>query len=46
MEEAIRLTTPLQTQDVVQLRIGDRVLLSGVVYTARGCSPQTVAATH
>jgi fumarate hydratase subunit beta len=35
MEEAIRLTTPLQTQDVEQLRIGDRVLLSGVVYTAR-----------
>ena len=35
MEEAIRLTTPLQTQDVEQLRIGDRVMLSGVVYTAR-----------
>lgn len=31
MEEAIHLTTPLQTQDVEQLRIGDRVLLSGVV---------------
>ena len=28
-------TTPLQIRDVEQLRIGDRVLLSGVVYTAR-----------
>ena len=35
MEEAIRLTTPLKVEDVEKLRIGDRVLLNGVVYTAR-----------
>jgi len=35
MEEAIRLTTPLKREDVEGLRIGDRVLLNGVVYTAR-----------
>ena len=31
----IRLTTPLSANDVARLRVGDRVLLSGVVYTAR-----------
>ena len=33
--EPIRLTTPLSKEDVERLRAGDRVLLSGVVYTAR-----------
>lgn len=31
----IKLTTPLKEEDVVKLRIGDRVLLSGKIYTAR-----------
>lgn len=35
MEEAIRLTTPLKNEDVEKLRIGDRVLLTGVIYTGR-----------
>ncbi len=35
MEEAIRLTTPLKVEDVEKLRIGDQVLLNGIVYTAR-----------
>lgn len=35
MEEVIRLTTPLKNEDVEKLRIGDRVLLNGVIYTAR-----------
>ncbi len=35
MQEAIRLTTPLKSEDVDKLRIGDRVLLNGIVYTAR-----------
>jgi fumarate hydratase subunit beta len=35
MQEAIKLTTPLKSEDVDQLRIGDRVLLNGIVYTAR-----------
>jgi len=35
MSEAIRLTTPLTNDEVEKLRIGDRVLLNGVVFTAR-----------
>ena len=34
-EGPIRLTTPLSAKDVQALRAGDRVLLSGTVYTAR-----------
>ena len=30
-----RLTTPLKDEDIKQLNAGDRVLLSGVIYTAR-----------
>ncbi|MBI2875492.1 MAG: Fe-S-containing hydro-lyase [Candidatus Tectomicrobia bacterium] len=35
MTEPIVLTTPLSEEDVSRLRIGDRVLLNGVLYTAR-----------
>jgi fumarate hydratase subunit beta len=35
MEQAIRLTTPLTNADVEKLRIGDRVILTGVIFTAR-----------
>ena len=35
MDQTIRLTTPLTLKDVEQLRIGDRVLLNGFIYTAR-----------
>ena len=35
MSKEIRLTTPLSTQDVEKLSIGDKVLLSGVLYTGR-----------
>ncbi len=35
MSEALSLTTPLWDQDVAKLRTGDRVLISGVIYTAR-----------
>lgn len=31
----IRLATPLTKEDVLALQVGDRVLLTGVVYTAR-----------
>lgn len=34
-EKVIRLTTPLDEATVRKLRIGDQVLLSGVLYTAR-----------
>jgi fumarate hydratase subunit beta len=35
MSEAIRLTVPLNDADVEQLQIGDRVLITGAVYTGR-----------
>ncbi len=35
MSEALILTTPLNDEDVNRLRAGDRVLINGVVYTAR-----------
>ncbi len=35
MSEAVRLTTPLSDKDVEGLRIGDRVFITGVLYTAR-----------
>ena len=34
-ETPIRLATPLSQQDIESLRAGDRVLLSGTIYTAR-----------
>jgi len=38
----IELTTPLVDKDVEQLRVGDRVLLSGIVYTARDASQRHI----
>jgi len=35
MSKEIRLTPPLSTQDVEKLNIGDKALLSGVLYTGR-----------
>jgi fumarate hydratase subunit beta len=35
MSEVIRLTPPLSDQDVEKLKIGDRVLISGTIYTGR-----------
>jgi fumarate hydratase subunit beta len=35
MTEPLRLKTPLREQDVQRLRIGDRVLINGVIYTGR-----------
>jgi len=35
MTEPIRLKTPLTDQDVERLKIGDRVLISGIIYTGR-----------
>jgi fumarate hydratase subunit beta len=33
--QPLAITTPLSDEDVASLRIGDRVLLSGVIYTGR-----------
>jgi len=35
MAEAIKLTTPLGKQDMEKLRVGDRVLLTGKIYSGR-----------
>ena len=35
MSEAIVLKTPLTDEDVERLKTGDRVLINGVIYTAR-----------
>ena len=35
MSNPIRLTTPLSDKDVENLKIGDKVLLTGVIYTGR-----------
>jgi len=35
MPEPIRLKTPLRDEDVERLKIGDRVLISGILYTGR-----------
>jgi len=40
MSKTIRLTPPLGDEDVRQLEIGDRVLVSGVIYTARDAAHQ------
>jgi fumarate hydratase subunit beta len=35
MREPIRLKTPLSDEDVEKLKIGDRVLINGIIYTGR-----------
>jgi fumarate hydratase subunit beta len=35
MANTVKLTPPLTDEDVLQLKIGDKVLISGVIYTAR-----------
>jgi len=35
MTEAIRLTPPLSDEHVERIKIGDRILISGVIYTGR-----------
>ncbi len=40
MAESIRLKTPLKDQDVERLRIGDKALLNGEIYTGRDAAHQ------
>jgi fumarate hydratase subunit beta len=44
MSEPIRLKTPLSDADVERLRSGDRVLLTGVIYTGRDAAHQRLTA--
>ena len=39
----IRLTTPLSDKDVERLKIGDTVLLSGIIYTGRDSAHKRLA---
>lgn len=43
IEEPIRLATPLRAEDVLPLRAGQRVLISGVIYTARDAAHRRMA---
>ena len=42
-DEPVELTTPLSEADVAALRAGQRVLISGAVYTARDAAHQRMA---
>jgi len=35
MSEPLRLRTPLNDADVERLKVGDRVLINGIIYTGR-----------
>ena len=39
----MRLTTPIANKDIEKLKIGDRVLLNGVIYTARDAAHKKLA---
>lgn len=43
MSDATRLHTPLRVEDLEKLRAGDRVLLSGKIYTARDTAHKRMA---
>ena len=44
MSEPIRITTPLSDEDVEELKAGDQVLISGVIYTGRDAAHKRLAA--
>ena len=41
--KGMKLTAPLKDRDIEKLKIGDKVLLSGIVYTARDAAHQRLA---
>lgn len=42
-EEPVQLTTPLRDEEVMALRAGQRVLISGAIYTARDAAHRRMA---
>ncbi len=46
MNDPIKITTPLAEEAVLNLRAGDRVLLSGVIYTARDMAHKYLVERH
>lgn len=45
-DRIVRLTTPITEEAARELRVGDRVLLSGVIYTARDAAHARLVAAH
>ncbi len=45
-DRIVRLTTPITEEAARDLRVGDRVLLSGVIYTARDAAHARLVAAH
>ena len=45
MRDEIELSTPLSSEDTEKLRIGDKVSLSGVIYTARDAAHKRLVET-
>ena len=39
MSKTVNLTTPLTDEIVSTLEIGDKVLISSIMYTVKGCGP-------
>ncbi len=42
MSKEYRLRAPLRDEDVIRLKVGDRVLLSGTIYTARDAAHKKI----
>lgn len=45
MSKEIRLKTPIKTEDIIDLQAGDRILLSGIIYTARDTAHKRIVAS-
>ncbi|RQD66753.1 MAG: Fe-S-containing hydro-lyase [Desulfonatronovibrio sp. MSAO_Bac4] len=44
MSQTVKLTTPLKDEDILKLKTGDKVLLSGKIYTARDAAHKRLLA--
>jgi len=42
MNEILSLTTPLTNKDITKLKVGDKVLINGVIYTARDAAHKRI----
>ena len=45
MSTEVRLNTPIKTEDIADLQAGDRILLSGTIYTARDTAHKRIVAS-
>ena len=43
-KEALRLSPPIQSEDLSELRIGDKVQITGVIFTARDAAHKRIVA--